>query len=251
LFVDKDPVDGDPDRGHAWTLAEIQRTPEGVPGPATIVVDTGNGAQGLWRLREPIAVDGDEAKIADYERRNYGLEIAFAADECRNVDRVLRLPGTINWPNRTKRQRGRVPTLARLVEIDLGRVYDIEEFTARDLPATLSARRVSASRAQTSRPQTSGAAAERVSRESLAHLVADRRIYRLIVDGTPADADQSAALWRACCALIRLGIADETIHAIVTDPRNGIAKHALAQLDANRAAWRAIDRAYDAAWRRS
>ncbi|MCI0348313.1 MAG: hypothetical protein L0Z53_02715 [Acidobacteriales bacterium] len=34
-----------------------------------------------------------------------------------NLDRVMRLPGTTNWPDAVKRERGRVPADARLVDL--------------------------------------------------------------------------------------------------------------------------------------
>lgn len=40
---------------------------------------------------------------------------ALGGDNCHNVDRLLRLPGTINMPNAKKRAAGRVPTLARII----------------------------------------------------------------------------------------------------------------------------------------
>ena len=35
-----------------------------------------------------------------------------------NIDRILRLPGTINLPNKTKRQRGRVPCQTKLIHFN-------------------------------------------------------------------------------------------------------------------------------------
>ena len=41
----------------------------------------------------------------------------FGSDEAtHNIDRILRLPGTVNYPNKKKRVKGRVPTLAYVVE---------------------------------------------------------------------------------------------------------------------------------------
>jgi hypothetical protein len=53
----------------------------------------------LWRLAEsvvmpdPAAPDWDATR-ASVEDRNRGLELAFGADACHNIERVMRLPGT-------------------------------------------------------------------------------------------------------------------------------------------------------------
>jgi hypothetical protein len=44
------------------------------------------------------------------------------ADPAWNADRVMRVPGTVNWPNKPKRDAGRVPTMARLLHAS-GRTY--------------------------------------------------------------------------------------------------------------------------------
>jgi hypothetical protein len=53
-----------------------------------------------------------------------------AGDKCHNIDRIMRLPGTINVPNAKKRKMGRVPTLAYLVEdeTDWSRTYSLDDF---------------------------------------------------------------------------------------------------------------------------
>jgi hypothetical protein len=90
----------------------------------TVTVFSGGGNQLLWRLREP---SGD---IESAERANRSLEIKLEGDNCHNVDRILRLPGTINVPNKKKRQKGRVPSLAYVVEkhTDWSLSYSLTEF---------------------------------------------------------------------------------------------------------------------------
>ena len=50
------------------------------------------------------------------ERINRQLAADLGGDNCHNIDRIMRLPGTINVPNAKKRKAGRVPTLAYVVE---------------------------------------------------------------------------------------------------------------------------------------
>lgn len=79
-----------------------------VPAP-TVIVFSGGGFQPLWTLREP------SIEIERAERINAFIAKSLDGDNCQNVDRLLRLPGTINMPNAKKRAAGRVPTLARIV----------------------------------------------------------------------------------------------------------------------------------------
>lgn len=72
-----------------------------VPAP-TVIVFSGGGFQPLWTLREP------SIELERAERINAFLAKSLGGDNCQNVDRLLRLPGTINMPNAKKRAAGRV-----------------------------------------------------------------------------------------------------------------------------------------------
>lgn len=88
--------------------ATLQRIRSFVPTP-TVIVFSGGGFQPLWTLREP------STEFDRVERINMTIAKALGGDNCHNVDRLMRLPGTINMPNAKKRAAGRVPTLARIV----------------------------------------------------------------------------------------------------------------------------------------
>ena len=55
-------------------------------------------------------IDGKEAQYEDAKLYNVQLELLFGGDNCHNVDRILRLPGTINIPDAKKLKKGRKPT---------------------------------------------------------------------------------------------------------------------------------------------
>jgi len=135
LWCDIDPADGE-SRAAAQarlTLLTGPGLPADVP-PPTIVVSSGYGVQLYWRLKEPwvlprctLTVGTDDkdswsappeweaAKLAVEERNNW-LVGKFGADEAgKNLDRILRLPGTVNWPNKKKRQAGREPSMAEVL----------------------------------------------------------------------------------------------------------------------------------------
>jgi hypothetical protein len=66
--------------------------------------------------------------ITDIEARNWALALRLGADpSTRNIDRILRLPGTINYPNAKKRKDGRVACEAVLLEYN-DVAYSIDDF---------------------------------------------------------------------------------------------------------------------------
>lgn len=106
----------------------VDDRPEGVPSP-TFIIDTGGGFQALWRLAVPIELAPDDATACeDAERYTRWLEAKFSADHCHNVERVLRVPGTTNHPDKKKRAKGRVESMALLVMHDPSAVYEVDAF---------------------------------------------------------------------------------------------------------------------------
>ena len=93
-------------------LTLLSAPPAPIPKP-TAVIFSGGGYQGLWRLTEPFVIDGDLSKAEELESYNRQLEWSFNADACHNVDRILRLVGSVNYPNAKKRALGR--TIERAV----------------------------------------------------------------------------------------------------------------------------------------
>jgi hypothetical protein len=77
--------------------------PQGMPRPNR-VIDSGRGYWGYWKLAAPQPVDGRANNMNGsfteaVERYGRGIEQAFGdrfADGCRNIDRIARLPGTVN-----------------------------------------------------------------------------------------------------------------------------------------------------------
>ena len=75
-----------------------------------LVVDTGGGFAGFLLLGP-----GCDIEPAAAERLNRKLAAHFGGDSAHNIDRLMRLPGTVNLPGAKKRAAGRAPRLARLV----------------------------------------------------------------------------------------------------------------------------------------
>lgn len=225
LHVDIDPRAGeDLDSEQNRALALLQNPAANIP-PPTVIVFSGGGYQGFWKLRTPLAIDGNLAKAEDAKRFNIALELAFDGDHCHNVDRIMRLPGTVNIPDEKKRAKGRAPALAALIEFHEGRVYDLNQFTA--APET----------------KPSGAVAEvaigaPVRVADLTEL--DRwgvpdRVKAIIARGDNREAEgakdgddsRSAWLYDGVCQLVRCGVPEETILGMLLDSDYGVSASVL------------------------
>lgn len=110
LHVDLDCKDypGTPDEQHSriiGLLLEPKERPKNVPEPSAVWF-TGGGYQAIWKLDQPV-----EVSVA--EDLNKRLLIALQGGPgTHNADRLLRLPGTVNWLNAHKREAGREPALS-------------------------------------------------------------------------------------------------------------------------------------------
>lgn len=86
---------------------------QGIPWPPSVTVNSGGGIQPSWLLEDPIeALPEWRVKVEHLCAR---IEASLGAAGTHNVDRVLRLPGTINHPNALKRKAGRSAVPAAIV----------------------------------------------------------------------------------------------------------------------------------------
>ncbi len=243
------------------------------PAPS-ILVDSGNGYQACWLLSEPVSLErrrsGDkmrlgggaeepldeleadrwwQGRVEEMESRSRGLEAALGADSCHDVDRVLRMPGTTNWPDAKKRAVRRVPALARVIHFHEDYRYELRQFE----PA---GPRKKSSRAREKAPVVVDM--ENIRRiESLDELPQSvgPKTKVLIAQGTdPADPtkypSRSEVLWRVVCDLVRDGVEDEVIYSIITDNRYAVSESVLDKVSdsaVERYALRQIERARVAA----
>src|SRR6516225_7909157 len=121
LLADLDPAkDEAPAAAKARYRAQLEAMQ---PAPAA-VIDSGNGLNALWRLATALPLGApvpnakgnlvfsaeDKATIADVEARCKAMmEQLGSAAGTQNIDRILRLPATLNLPTKAKRAAGRVP----------------------------------------------------------------------------------------------------------------------------------------------
>jgi len=198
-------------------ILSMLRNPPGEIPPPTAIVFSGGGYQGFWKLMEPMDIDGEESNYDEAKRYNLSLELAFGADPCHNVDRIMRLPGTLNRPDAKKKKKGRKIALAKTVEWDDDRTYAISTF--RPAPEVQSAKTGFGS---TNRVKVSG----NISRIDDINTVGDKvsdLCKVVIVQGTDPDdptrfESRSEAVFFVACELVRADIDDDTIYSILTDP---------------------------------
>ena len=108
-------------------LALLRNPPGGIPAP-TLITFSGGGYQGFWRLEKPVMLDGTPEAYEQAKLWNKQLEIVLGGDNCHNVDRIMRVPWSINRPDARKRKKGRKEALATVVEWSDAE-YPIEDFT--------------------------------------------------------------------------------------------------------------------------
>jgi hypothetical protein len=226
LHVDVDPAPG---RDREQILAALNAF---APAP-NIILDSGGGYQAFWRLAEPVPTT-DDAGRNEIEGRNLALARALGGDSCHNIDRIMRLPGTWNLPNKKKLKAGRQKALAGVVRADWATRHNIADFEC--LP-------VSAPRGELILP-------EELPEVDLAALPISDRCRMLIVQGTDPDEPErypsrSEVLWAVLCEMARCRVPAELMVAVIMDPGNNISGHILDQPDARRAAEKQVARAIE------
>jgi len=255
IHVDVDPrpkEDPEAERERAFKLLRAYDP------PPTVIIDSGGGAQGFWRLggdvptggsralselvrrdsdkkakpltpEERALVDAHLARLADLvERRNLAVETALQADACHNADRIMRLPGTINVPGEQKRKKGRTARLASVVEVDWTRLYSLDAFPR--APEVVASAGTPPAGGQA--PVVLSANLPRI--DDLTSLGLDDKWQAIIVQGADPEepgrwATRSEAVWAVMCHMVRAKCTDDQIAAVILDPDYKISGHVLDQ----------------------
>jgi hypothetical protein len=255
LHVDIDPRAGeDPEEEKARAL----RLLKSFHLPPTVIVDSGGGLQGFWKLNpsDQLGIFGSVEKAQELELYNIQLEKEFQADHCHNVDRIMRLPGTINHPTKRKAAKGRKPVLARLLEWDATAAYDISRFKPAVRVQTQSGAEAGKLLGGTPKIRVTGNVPN-IGTEELkewAHqngkALMDHTLALIATGQDPLDPtkypSRSEALFKVCCDLVRTGVPDEMIYAVIMGP-NEIASSVLDKPDPQSYALRQIERAKEEA----
>jgi Family of unknown function (DUF5906) len=231
LHVDVDPRVNEPveDEQRRIFALMTERLPAGIPAP-TVIIFSGGGFQAFWLLDSPISIEGQLEAAESAALYNVTLEHAFQGDNCHNIDRIMRLPGTVNVPDERKRLKGRRPALARVVEFDLSRRYPLSGFT----PAAPNRSDQSAALGRPGQSSNSVKISGNIRRvvelSELDEWAVPDRVKIIIGQGKhpdepkPDDNSRSAWLFDAVCNLVRQHVPDEVIFSLITDPEWAISE---------------------------
>lgn len=240
LHVDIDPRAGEDITEERARALKMLR--ESHPHP-TVIIDSGGGYQGFWRLEIPLEINGSIQRAEEAERFNIQLERLFSADNCHNVDRIMRLPGTINIPDAKKLKKGRKPALANVVEFNEFS-YPLTAFTQAPKIQTeevgFSGRTV----------EVSGNIDRLGSVDDLDQWDCPDWLKVLIVQGNDPDdpakyPSRSEAYFSVACELVRREVPDEVIFSILTDANFSISEAILEKRRPEKYALRQIERAHE------
>lgn len=221
LHVDIDPRAGEDVEEERERALRLLQTFDPKP---TVIVDSGGGYQGFWAL-EPsskLEIHGQVSRAEELEAYNIQMSKLFQADHCHNVDRIMRLPGTINLPTLKKTKKGRVPRLAVLVEWNDVR-YPIERFTPAVRVQTSEGGLLSGGQPKvkiTGNVPDVGVDELREWATANGKALKDHTLALIATGSDPIDPtkypSRSEALFRVCCDLVRAEVPDEMIFAVIT-----------------------------------
>ncbi|MBZ9963742.1 VapE domain-containing protein [Mesorhizobium sp. BR1-1-2] len=186
----------------------------------TAVVFSGGGYHGYWKLKDP----ADD--LVRVEAINMTIAKALGGDKCHNVDRIMRLPGTVNIPSTKKEKAGRRPELARLVKADWSLIYSLDDFPEGGGPEPTGSKNEVAQDA----PVVS------VSMDELPQslLPVTRTLIELGDDPerpreseSPRFRSRSEVVFRIACDLARAGCPETQIAGVLINPAFGISRSIL------------------------
>lgn len=253
LHADVDPRMGEDVSSEQARILKLlsEPRPRDLP-PPSVVVFTGGGYQALWRLKEVVPITGFK-HAEDLALYNLQIRNLLEGDSAQDVSRLLRLPGSVNWPNKLKREKkGRVPALATVVFQHDDRCYDLAEFIpAPQVQAAPDAPQSGGVRRRKKPAVEVGGNIRRLNDVNELPDTVPGSVKVIIVQGDNPDdfsqfnGDRSKAVWYVTCELVRNKVPDDVIFSVLTDPGFGISAHVLDQPRAEKYALRQIERAHE------
>lgn len=185
-------VDSDTDKGKAWTPTV----------PVSLTVETSPGNHHYWLFLQQ-AVDATTAqKLGERLRKATGGD-----QDTGVITQPYRVAGTVNYPNKTKLERGRIVTWTRSLAFDPEVLWTPERFE-QDFPPP-------------PRPTNGGGAGSALGSGDEAGIPADT--LRVIRDGLP-EGQRSEAFWNVVLVLKDSGWSINATVALLEKYPDGIAR---------------------------
>jgi len=132
LWVDIDPRPDVPLDAERTRLQGVVTSALHSGCPPTVALDSGGGVQMFWILDQKVGLEGSQPRRWA-EAEGKALARRFNADATHNIDRIMRVPGTLNLPTSAKRAKGRVTAPARVLT-PFGARYSLEALTRYAMP---------------------------------------------------------------------------------------------------------------------
>ncbi|MDO6483569.1 primase-helicase family protein [Shimia thalassica] len=195
--------------------------------PPTVLIDSGNGYNALWRLSKPLGA-------AEYDLANQAFNLELDVKGTFNADRILKVAGTVAYSNAAKIERG-YPKAAQasLVKVT-GTVLKSDAF-----PVPKASTGTAVQSAKTTLSRFGSKIADDELKGKIAELrKKSRKLDEALGGNVP---DRSAALVTIANVLKREKFTPEDYASVVMDISIGPAEHVLEQQFPERALQRAWD----------
>jgi len=111
VWLDADPKKDLPLERERERLAKFAVDLKTGKNPPTYITDSGGGIQAFWLLDQPL--DANKDNVIKAESLSRGLAEQYGTDFVQNIDRIMRVPFTVNIPSAKK--KGRVRTVAKII----------------------------------------------------------------------------------------------------------------------------------------
>ncbi|MGE4351137.1 MAG: AAA family ATPase [Bdellovibrionales bacterium] len=121
VYLDADPRKDLPFERERERLAKFATELKTCANPPTYIVDSGGGIQAFWLFDKPL--NATKENIIKAESLSRGLAEQYATDHVQNIDRIMRIPFTVNIPDERKIKAGRARATARIIHAESPRGY--------------------------------------------------------------------------------------------------------------------------------
>jgi hypothetical protein len=174
-----------------------------IPRPG-LIIQSGNGVQCFWRMREPL-----EPEQAEGHNR-WLIELLGGDKGVWDRGRLMRVGGGINWPSKKKTDKGCVPVLGRVIHIDDAAWACTDQFQW--LPKEVKKEVLAAKPADVDAPAEEPVTT--IEDPRLSKVVRECKDLIKSGDFSGYKNDRSAAQFSVACHMLRVGCSDFVVRSV-------------------------------------